>query len=71
MSGKKLWVANDVFIHHYGSSSFKQHPSLHRMDVQESEKKFMNKWEITDLTKINKLVEREKPFNRERHYIPY
>lgn len=70
ISGKKLWVADDVYIHHYGSSSFKQNPFMQRKAVLESEKKFMAKWKITDLSKINEVVDREKPFNRERHYIP-
>lgn len=71
ISGKKLWVANDVYIHHYGSSSFKDNRHLQRKAIQESEKKFMDKWKITDLTKMNEAVEREKPFNKEFHYIPF
>jgi GT2 family glycosyltransferase len=71
ISGKKLWVANDVYIHHYGSSSFKTNPFQQRRAILESEKKFMEKWKITDLSRINVAVNREKPFNRERHYIPF
>jgi GT2 family glycosyltransferase len=71
ISGKKLWVANDVYIHHYGSSSFKVNLSLHRKAILESEKKFMAKWNINDLSKINEVVEREKPFRKEFHYISF
>ena len=70
ISGKKCWVADDVYIHHYGSSSFKTNRSLHRKAILENERKFMTKWKITDLSKINEAVERERPFRKEFHYIP-
>ncbi|MCM3568575.1 glycosyltransferase family 2 protein [Neobacillus mesonae] len=70
ISGKKLWVANDVYIHHYGSSSFKINRSMQRKAILESEEKFKQKWNITNLSEINEAVEREKPFRKEFHYIP-
>jgi GT2 family glycosyltransferase len=69
--GKKLWVANDVYIHHYGSSSFKANRAQHSMAIKGSSKKFLDKWKIPGINKINQAVEREKPFNRERHYVPF
>jgi GT2 family glycosyltransferase len=68
--GKKLWVANDVFIHHYGSSSFKQSHMRHSDLIHESKRKFLQKWRMNSLKEITKIVELEKPFNKRRHYIP-
>jgi GT2 family glycosyltransferase len=67
--GKKLWVANDVFIHHYGSSSFKNNHWKHWNHIQESKKKFLQKWRMSDLNQIKWIIERETPFHRNRHYI--
>jgi GT2 family glycosyltransferase len=69
--GKKLWVANDVFIHHYGNSSFKTNRAMQIKTVKNSEKKFLYKWNIQDLSKIAETVEREKPFKPEHHYVPF
>lgn len=69
--GKKLWVANDVFIHHYGSGSFSVNRALQTKIIQESRRKFFQKWKMDDLNEISEVVKREKPFNRERHYIPF
>jgi GT2 family glycosyltransferase len=71
ISEKKLWVANDVFIHHYGSSSFKVDRKMHAEILKESRKKFLDKWMMDDLKQIKEIVAREKPFNRERHYSPF
>jgi GT2 family glycosyltransferase len=68
---KKLWVANDVFIHHYGSKSFKGRRWRHEKIVNENRKKFYDKWKINDLDQIKDIVQREKPFHRDRHYIPF
>lgn len=69
--GKKLWVANDVFIHHYGNSSFKTNRAVQIKTVKSSEKKFFNKWNMKDLSQIADIVEKEKPFKLERHYVPF
>ncbi|WP_028403406.1 glycosyltransferase family 2 protein [Ectobacillus panaciterrae] len=71
ISEKKLWVANDVFIHHYGSSSFKLNKEMHAEILKESRQKFFDKWMMDDLKQIREIVEREKPFDQERHYIPF
>ncbi|MED3833351.1 glycosyltransferase family 2 protein [Peribacillus frigoritolerans] len=71
ITNKKLWVANDVFIHHYGSSSFRINRGLQKKIILESQKKFFLKWKMSELKEIKETVEREKPFNRERHYIPF
>lgn len=71
ISNKELWVANDVFIHHYGSSSFRLNRALQNKIILDSQKKFLLKWKMSDLKEIRETVEREKPFNREHHYIPF
>ncbi|MGE6610559.1 glycosyltransferase family 2 protein [Peribacillus sp. NPDC076916] len=71
ISNKELWVANDVFIHHYGSSSFRINRALQNKIILENRKKFFLKWKMSDLKEIKETVEREKPFKREQHYIPF
>ncbi|PRS36427.1 glycosyltransferase family 2 protein [Bacillus sp. RJGP41] len=71
ITNKKLWVANDVFIHHYGSSSFRINRGLQKKIILDSQKKFFLKWKMSGLKEIKETVEREKPFNRELHYIPF
>jgi GT2 family glycosyltransferase len=68
ISGKKLWIANDVFIHHYGSPSFivNQEYSAYEMNRV----KFFEKWGVGSSGDSEELIEREKPFCKERHYIP-
>ncbi|MGD6818504.1 glycosyltransferase family 2 protein [Metabacillus sp. 84] len=68
---KRLMVANDVFIHHYGSSSFKDHRERHKKIIKQSEAKFFQKWKINDLSLIKEAAELEKPFLKEKHYVPY
>jgi GT2 family glycosyltransferase len=70
IAGKKLWVADDVFIHHYGSSSFKKNRLQHWNLILESKKKFLEKWKMSDLKDIKKTVQLERPFNKKRHFIP-
>jgi len=69
--GKKLWVANDVYIHHHGSSSYKTKRKYHRKIIEESKKNFLKKWKINNFDQINELVSLEQPFNHDRHYIQY
>lgn len=69
--GKKLWVANNVYIHHHGSRSFKTKRKYHRKILEESKKKFFEKWKINNFDQLNKLVTLEQPFNQHRHYIQY
>ncbi|MEK3854461.1 glycosyltransferase family 2 protein [Cytobacillus sp. FSL H8-0458] len=71
IAGKKLWVANDVFIHHHGSGSFKTKRKKLGKTVIINRKKFYEKWNIKNMKQINALVKREQPFNEKRHYVPY
>jgi len=47
---KKLKTAycNKVFIHHYGSTSFKKNPEEFRALLEKNKKLFMRKWNITE-----------------------
>jgi GT2 family glycosyltransferase len=68
ISGKKLWIANDVFIHHYGSPSFIANQENNAYEMNRA--RFFEKWGITSSKYSKELIEREKPFCKERHYIP-
>ncbi|MCM3708084.1 MULTISPECIES: glycosyltransferase family 2 protein [Cytobacillus] len=68
---KKLMVANDVFIHHFGSSSFNNKRKQKLITIRNNEKKFLNKWNMTDLANLDSVVLQEKPFIKNRHFIPY
>ncbi len=42
--GYKLMLCNDTFIHHFGSTSFKENPEKLNSLLKENSKKFINKW---------------------------
>ncbi|WP_318153107.1 glycosyltransferase family 2 protein [Metabacillus arenae] len=69
ISGKKLWVANDVFIHHYGNRTFKLNNENYPHLFIENQKKLLNKWKINSLNEIDHLIIRETPFDYSKHYI--
>lgn len=71
ISGKKLLVADDVFIHHHGSSSFKTNRHLRTHYIQINSEKFNKKWNTKKLEELSTIIEREKPFNVKRHFVPY
>lgn len=70
ISGKKLWVTNNVFIHHYGNSSFKLNHENYQQLLAENSKKLLNKWQLKSLNEVDHLIKRESPFKQSRHYIP-
>lgn len=70
ISGKKLWVANDVFIHHFGNSTFMINNEKYQHLLVENRKKLLSKWQMMNLNEIDELVKRESPFDRSKHYIP-
>jgi GT2 family glycosyltransferase len=70
ISGKKLWVANDVFIHHFGNSTFMINNEKYQHLLVENRKKLLSKWQMMTLNEIDELVKRESPFDRSKHYIP-
>ncbi|MCS0673865.1 glycosyltransferase family 2 protein [Cytobacillus firmus] len=70
IAGKKLWVANDVFIHHFGNRTFKLHDENYERLLVENQKKLLTKWNFNSLNEIEQLIKRESPFNHFKHYIP-
>lgn len=70
ISGKRLWVANDVYIHHYGNKSFKENTEDYEQILRNNLQKFIDKWNYSNYNSKKQLVEAEKPFNPERHFIP-
>ncbi|MFC0524541.1 glycosyltransferase family 2 protein [Pontibacillus salicampi] len=70
--GKKAWVAEDVFIHHYGSQSFKKSSEAEIQSIAYRERLFLSKWRLKTLynnEEIQRMIEREKPFRRDKHYV--
>ncbi|TDF92558.1 glycosyltransferase family 2 protein [Paenibacillus piri] len=76
--GHILWVANDVYIHHYGGSTFVANRTNYSASALGNAERFAKKWSLgisgfeLDHYGYNPsdLVEREKPFRPRRHYIP-
>lgn len=46
LAGYKLVVADDVFVHHYGSMSFKQHPESYKKLLETNGRLFAGKWSL-------------------------
>ncbi|KOY65906.1 glycosyltransferase [Clostridium sporogenes] len=42
--GYKLMLCNDTFIHHFGSTSFKENPEKFKSLLRENSKRFIKKW---------------------------
>ncbi|WNR46268.1 glycosyltransferase family 2 protein [Paenibacillus roseipurpureus] len=78
VSGQILWVANDVYVHHYGGSTFKSNQTNYSASAFANAERFSRKWSLgmtgLELDQFgynpSELVEREKPFRIERHYVP-
>ena len=78
ISGQILWVANDVYIHHYGGSTFRTNQTNYSASAYMNAERFSKKWSLgvsgLELDQFgynpSEIVEREKPFRVERHYIP-
>lgn len=78
ISGLKLCVAKDVFIHHEGHGTFRENEIDRRMASLRNAETFREKWSI-DLTPFeidqlgynpSAIVAREPFFIPERHYVP-
>ncbi|MEI7028197.1 glycosyltransferase family 2 protein [Paenibacillus sp. y28] len=78
ISGKQLWVANDVYIHHYGGSTFRANRFNYTSSALNNADRFARKWSLGisgfELDHYgyqpSEIVEREKPFRAARHFIP-
>ncbi len=69
----KCVIAQEVFIHHYGSITFKNSKELnHQVLYNQNSHEFINKWQLP-LQKINSWTLKdikEKNFEASRHYHP-
>ncbi|SFK72182.1 Glycosyltransferase, GT2 family [Paenibacillus sp. 1_12] len=71
ISGKRLWIASDVFIHHHGHISFRTNgEDVFGSVMRENGVRFWAKWGLTDRYVGSEIVQREKPFQVGRHYVP-
>jgi GT2 family glycosyltransferase len=78
ISGYILWAANDVYIHHYGGSTFKINQTNYSVSALTNAERFAKKWSLgisgLELDQFgynpSEIVEREKPFRTERHFVP-
>lgn len=74
IAGYKLWVCDDVFIHHYGSITFNGAQLDHALLMRENWKKFREKWGIPENCSFESGYDTDqiinRPFNYELHYCP-
>ncbi|TBL75402.1 glycosyltransferase family 2 protein [Paenibacillus thalictri] len=78
IAGKRLWVAQDVFIHHEGQGTFRSDGVDYRLSTLANAEKFREKWNIgLSAFEISQhgynpsdIVARESFFIPERHYEP-
>ncbi|MEC0368467.1 glycosyltransferase family 2 protein [Paenibacillus chibensis] len=78
ISGKRLWVAQDVFIHHEGQGTFASNRIDYKRSSLANAEKFRAKWSTglsaceMDLRGYNPsdIVNREPFFIPDRHFIP-
>lgn len=78
ISGKRLWVAQDIFIHHEGQGTFTSNRMNYKRSSLASAEKFRDKWSTglsaceMDLRGYNPsdIVNREPFFIPERHFVP-
>ncbi|RFB38196.1 glycosyltransferase family 2 protein [Brevibacillus sp. VP] len=76
--GKKLWVANDVFIYHFGHASFLVNRITYREYSWDNARRFIQKWQLpfsihqleTRGYDPNNIVERVGIFDPQRHVEP-
>ncbi|MCM3568567.1 glycosyltransferase family 2 protein [Neobacillus mesonae] len=68
--GKKLWRANDVFIHHVGHQTFNKNEENYNQIFSENQMKFNAKWNPSKFKNRTELIQFEQPFNCSRHYFP-
>lgn len=78
ISGSILWIANDVYIHHYGGSTFRTNQANYAAISLDNANKFAKKWSLGisgfELEHFgynpSDIVAREKPFRADRHFCP-
>ncbi|WP_003540180.1 glycosyltransferase [Desulfotomaculum nigrificans] len=74
IAGYQVWVAQDVFIHHFGGATFSSAGIDRRYSVEDNWEKFKDKWAIEATRSIfqgyNAAELVNRPFNREQHFCP-
>ncbi|WP_085524174.1 glycosyltransferase family 2 protein [Tuberibacillus sp. Marseille-P3662] len=65
----RLWVADDVYIHHYGGQSFANLPWHYNQVYKDNRTRFFQKWNLRRPMSYWKLAEQEKPFDPMKHRI--
>jgi len=78
ISGKNLWVAQDVFIHHAGQGTFRSNRINYQRSALVGAENFREKWsvELSPLELVcrgynpSDIVAREPIFIPERHFVP-
>jgi GT2 family glycosyltransferase/2-polyprenyl-3-methyl-5-hydroxy-6-metoxy-1,4-benzoquinol methylase/glycosyltransferase involved in cell wall biosynthesis len=53
LAGYKLVIADDVFVHHYGSQSFKKKPDTYMKLLETNKLLFVGKWEVDFILNFN------------------
>lgn len=77
ISGKRLWVAEDVYIHHEGQGTFGRSPNGHRIAMLDNAERFRDKWNVgisaCEIASLgynpSDIVGREPFFIPERHFV--
>jgi GT2 family glycosyltransferase len=79
ISGKRLWVAADVFIHHEGQGTYRANKENYYMHSIFNAEQFRKKWSVGlsafEIDRIgynpSDIVYRESTFLPELHYVPF
>lgn len=74
IAGYKIWICNDVFIHHYGSKTFIGNQLNHTKLMAENWNNFKNKWKVSKETMQNEEINLSTIINQEfnslLHFCP-
>jgi len=72
-AGYRIYVCDDVFIHHYGSQTFKANNVDWNATMDENWKKFASKWGLPPVRSAAGYVPApviRRGFDRAKHYVP-
>jgi len=72
-AGYRIYVCDDVFIHHFGSKTFAANKIDYRTTMDQNWAKFAQKWDLQKLAGIDAYDARAahaRGFDRARHFVP-
>ncbi len=72
-AGYRIYVCDDVFIHHFGSQTFAANKIDYRATMSENWDKFASKWSLEKLPGVDGYDARpayRRGFERARHFVP-